>query len=287
MAGKTGTGSALRTSWTKEYPPKTVLRDDIGAMADAAVNVAVREFGRASMERITLTGSASKPWESVIDYVPGISDVDVHIEFRGSDLFSRRVRDVRSAIRYALAMEEEFKRLSPNPYHVPILQLHTVNGLRKREGYMETPRHSITTLLGSAPRHGAVKADMGVLRSLVLQNREFVRKFPLTLSDKTMESMDSGIRKVSGKMGSTAASALCLLGVPYDDAFGSNRTRVTRKLTRLGHGGTAREFAAFYLYGWRHHMDRDFPSLRDCLSHGHAALKGLMRIAEEGRDALE
>ncbi|MFW9769230.1 MAG: hypothetical protein ACFFEM_10450, partial [Candidatus Thorarchaeota archaeon] len=40
----------------------------------------------SSLESIYSKGSATKPWESHIDYVPTISDVDIHITIKGNKL---------------------------------------------------------------------------------------------------------------------------------------------------------------------------------------------------------
>lgn len=62
------------------------LRKDIDFMVKTAKEVLLKNFGK-NIVGIYFKGSASKKWDSHIDYVPELSDVDIHILFKNQKYY--------------------------------------------------------------------------------------------------------------------------------------------------------------------------------------------------------
>ena len=65
--------------WPNDFPAREVLRADVEAMAEAWRTVLLEELGAAAIDGLYLKGSAAKRWDSLVDYVPELSDVDLHV----------------------------------------------------------------------------------------------------------------------------------------------------------------------------------------------------------------
>jgi hypothetical protein len=64
--------------WGPPYPDPGEVRADVEAMVGAVAGALVARFGDA-IAGLWFKGSAQKRWDSPLDYVPEISDVDIHV----------------------------------------------------------------------------------------------------------------------------------------------------------------------------------------------------------------
>ena len=70
--------SSILPEWNHHYPDPGKLRHEINHMADSFVEVLLDDIPSQEIRGIYLKGSAQKEWDSPVDYVPEISDVDIH-----------------------------------------------------------------------------------------------------------------------------------------------------------------------------------------------------------------
>ncbi len=70
--------------WSGDFPPRKRLRAEVEAMTEAYLT-AIEAVIPGVLEGAYLKGSAVKRWDTPLDYVPEVSDVDVHLLFYEED----------------------------------------------------------------------------------------------------------------------------------------------------------------------------------------------------------
>jgi len=68
-------------AWSSHYPDPRVLKTEAFFMAEAFTEVLLEEIPDPDIVGIYCKGSVLKDWDSPLDYVPELSDVDIHILF--------------------------------------------------------------------------------------------------------------------------------------------------------------------------------------------------------------
>jgi hypothetical protein len=79
----------MEQRWPTTYPDPEQLRREIRLMVQAVAGSLREVFGDSKVRAIWFKGSAQKQWESPMDYVPSLSDVDIHVwrQRRGGSRF--------------------------------------------------------------------------------------------------------------------------------------------------------------------------------------------------------
>ncbi|MHA2290324.1 MAG: hypothetical protein ACXABG_16175, partial [Promethearchaeota archaeon] len=73
-------------------------------------------------------GSACKPWESAIDYVPILSDVDIHVRFANTDQDDPLSHlSMKKALDISQKYEKRFYRRRKDFIHLPRAQVVSIN----------------------------------------------------------------------------------------------------------------------------------------------------------------
>ena len=68
--------------WDDGYPDPSIVRSEVEAMVDAVTGALTETLGDA-LTGLWLKGSVSRTWDSPLDYVPELSDVDFHFAIAG------------------------------------------------------------------------------------------------------------------------------------------------------------------------------------------------------------
>ncbi len=123
-------------------------------MADAYVEALREAVPGEHLSGIYAKGSAYKPWDSAIDYVPVVSDVDLHVRFADEMDCERYIGDLRAARALARRALEHFQTRFPDASHVPRPQLTVLNEIERQPGYLPSPEGQLHMLHGS-PAEGA------------------------------------------------------------------------------------------------------------------------------------
>ena len=69
----------MTSDWPVNYPSKSALRREVQAAIDSWVEVLLDRLPDGAVRGIYFKGSAQKAWDSPVDYVPELSDVDLHL----------------------------------------------------------------------------------------------------------------------------------------------------------------------------------------------------------------
>ena len=84
----------------------------------------------SDLRRLYAKGSAVKPWDGPIDYVPTLSDLDLHLETVLADGLAATPQEAFDvAMRLSAKHEARLRRVRPDAFHLPRAQLSFLNDL--------------------------------------------------------------------------------------------------------------------------------------------------------------
>lgn len=238
--------------WPVSHPPET-LRAETEAMSEAWIEVLAQRLGPA-LRGVYRKGSAQKRWDTRIDYVPELSDVDIHVAFaRDEDI--GLIDSVDAAIEINEAVLAAYRRRVPRPLHVPKPQFVVANQLDKQPDIMPSPAKTVTTLLGE-PYHDRTLTDderatqRARSREQLTVHRAFIEALPLRIIDRPGRLATGLIGEMNWRLSPIAPRVLEVLGEPYEEVWSLNRTGLVRALEERGLDELAEAYAAYYLAGW-------------------------------------
>jgi hypothetical protein len=250
-------GVEAEPAWDSRYPAREDLRRDVEGMIAAFIGAILLAYPPGAIAGITWKGSSLKPWGSPLDYVPELSDVDLHVLFE-DDLPERAdyFKDLDSALDMQGRLEEGFRRRVPNPTHIPRIQMIVANVLHRMPAFVPSPAHTERTVYGRAEplREVDRSHSRATASALMLEHEPFLRGLPEDVSDKVAQHLWSVIRGMTWRVAPTAPRVLEALGMPYEEAWGMNRTGLHRALRAAGEETLAEAYAQFYLQGWRYFL---------------------------------
>lgn len=135
--------------WGDRFPNPEVLRAEVDAMVEAIAGALIDNLGEG-IEGLWLKGSAAKPWETPIDYVPELSDVDIHYRVSKSQ-GSAALEDLDRALVLHGEIARRFNAAQPSPTHVPRPQFISVDQIEQLSDYIPSPAATVQTLHGAPP----------------------------------------------------------------------------------------------------------------------------------------
>jgi len=271
-------------SWNDHYPAPAVLKKEVTCMAEAFAEVLLEEIPPSEIEGVYLKGSALKDWESPLDYVPELSDVDLHLLFSDDSSIERHLGSVSQAMNIQSKVERRFFSKVTEPRHVPRPQLVVLNRLLRDEDYVPPPKSTVSVLYGKdspEPDYSdPEKIRLSDCNSLLSQE-EFLSGLPLQSIDRPSKYIWQALRLVSYRVSPAGPRVLHLLGVPTETAWSVNRTRAVSLLTEMGEDRMARDYADYYRFGWEFFLSgySDGDAGRSALVAGAGALARGVEIA--------
>jgi hypothetical protein len=264
--------------WDSTYPPAGRLRDECEGMLDAIVDEVIANLGQAAIVGIYSHGSSTKPWDSPVDYVPELSDVDVHILLREPE---RLEGDLKRALAIQAGYERRFAARCPHPFHFPRPQIQVINGQLGSPDWFSPPPGLAKTLFGieseqvrPPPTQDRVqKADLAHLVDPAIP--ELLGRLPMWLIDRPGRYLWQALRDFGWRVGPTASRVLTVDGADYEAAWGGNRTRIIQTLVEVGEDELAEAYAGFYLRGWDYFRSEhlDAASAREAMTHAVRVLE--------------
>ena len=231
------------------------------------------------VEYAYVKGSAFKKWASDIDYIPYVSDVDIHVKIIDDDRITPLTPESFGAA-YSLTeqYENRFKNKSKQDYyHIPRIQLVQLN-LHGGKGYNVPPREQdvkpIISPVKFKPELAPKKVKIIDMRN-VLVERDFIDSFPEKLFFLSMYDYIPLLHKISGKVSPFPVRLLnqFVRENPHE-VWNWNRTRVVDELHKLGFEMLAEHYRKYYNLGWRaqesHFQDTNI--VRELLKYGYSVL---------------
>jgi len=210
---------------------------------DAAVAVwrgVIEERLSDTVEYALLKGSATKPWDSPVDYVPVVSDLDIHIGTRGGRPLFPPTRD---GYIYSLdttrIIEERFLELRPDHLHIPRPQV-VVMKEEHQDWLAETP-DQVKALYGEVPVRPPEPVerlrarDLAELRGL----GPLLDRLPEQVIDRLGLEYYRVLRMICYVVSPTPVRVLSQTHPDPKRLWALNRTGVIRELKWYGYGELA------------------------------------------------
>lgn len=246
----------MNIAWNDHYPEQRVLKHEIQSMLEAFVETLLEELPESEIEGIYFKGSAQKLWESPLDYVPELSDLDIHLLF-SDDSSIEKYLGTTQAMSIQSKVETKFFSKVDKPLHVPRPQLVILNTLLREEGYVPSPKSVVSVLYGKDYPQ-ADYSDSDKIRSSecqrIIKEEEYLSKFPLHIIDKPSRYLWDALRSLVWRVSPVGPRVLHILGLETEKAWSSNRTRIVSLLEEMGENQLVQDYAEFYLSGWEYFL---------------------------------
>ena len=262
-------------------------KEDIQCATEVWSDILPEVLG-SRLESMYGKGSALKPWDSHIDYVPIISDIDIHISLKDDEpLFGSSSHDFDIALNISQKCEDEFVHRRPEHLHIPRMQVIETRFLVKNEKYTPPRPQDIIVLYGNPPTHKVPPPD--VIRAVDLERicelEEYVDDMPRTIIDRTGLDWWSIIRTMSWRVSPSPVRILTQNHGNPIEVWSWNRTRIHKTLIEEGFDKLAEYYHGFYDAGWRLYLS-DFKGLkefRETARNGYYVLMESLSVAEKFR----
>jgi len=251
-------------------------RKDVEAGLKAWVTVLKEDLGSRILYAYA-KGSALKKLESPIDYVPIISDLDIHIMLVDDDsLLSGSSESFEEAIHYSKRYEDEYLLQNPKYLHVPRTQIMTINRLTSQLEYVPPRPQDILPLVGKIPKP-TLKTDDEIRRidkQNLMNYQEYIEALPRRLFDRTGLDYWFIIREICWRVSPAPVRLLTQITEDPLDVWSWNRTTIVKKLQSTEYAKIATHYQNFYLHGWNLFLSAftNSEEYRNCISAGYYTL---------------
>ena len=263
--------SATVPPWDATYPSAAALRAEADALRECIVETVLDVLPGGSVLGVYAGGSSLKPWDSVVDYVPELSDVDIHLLLTDEALLEG---DLDRTFAVQADYERRFTARYPQPLHQPRPQVVVINKLIADPAFMGPPAGATRTLFGRP--HEEVRpppTDFEFVRKVdrerLLEPRDqaWVAGLPAHTLDRPFKYLWQPVRDAAWRVAPAGPRVLSILGEGFDDAWGHNRTWVANRLHGVGQAEFGDAYVGYYVECWRYFLSgyRDNAAARSAL----------------------
>ena len=270
----------------RDHYPQEEARREVYSCIEAWKTIFETKFN-GKLEYAYAKGSGIKEWSSPIDYVPLLSDVDIHIKIIGDESL---LGSPETAMEEALEVSDEYERLflemNPDPLHVPRTQVVVLNKAAKDPRFL-LPMESddIYVMFGEPDlRKVPLKEKMRTVDHENLMDLEGVlRSLPMSAMDKTGLEYWYMIRRLVWHVSPAPVRLLTQVAEDPEEAWILNRTKVCDKLEEHGFHGLSQSYWDYYLLGWEMFFTdlRDTQIMRRVVSKAYDVLESALRLAKQ------
>ncbi len=257
-------------------PLQARAREDIESCGQAWNAVLQTEFGN-KLDYVIMKGSCVKPWDSPIDYVPVLSDVDIHVKTVDDAPMILSEVSFEQALEISESFEKEFLKRQPEHLHMPRTQLVDVNRLKQLIIYVPPRLENVQILHGNPKQENPPSPD--VIREIDRNNmqelEEVLERLPLSTVDRVGFDIWSLVRRICWLVSPTPVRLLSQQHEDPLEVWSWNRTRIAKELKESDRAHIAEHYVGFYRSGWDMFLS-DFKSnkaYRSVIHHGYLLLK--------------
>ena len=259
-------------------------KDDVLVSFDAWTTVLNETLGD-QVAYAYAKGSGLKKWESPIDYVPVISDIDIHFRIKNDEsLFADSEDPFSDALDISLAYETEFLRLQSDYLHIPRSQVIALNRLVQLVVFVPPNPDSVKPLIGELPKDEVPSADR--IRAIDLQNiyqlEEFIDRMPARVMDRTGLDFWGLIREMVYRVSPTPVRIASQKHDSPIELWSMNRTGICRELQLQGYSTIADHYREYYMQGWNLFLSgfTDLTAFREVMRNGYYVLTKCLKAAK-------
>ncbi|MFX0063912.1 MAG: hypothetical protein ACFFC7_17215 [Candidatus Hermodarchaeota archaeon] len=232
-------------------------------------------------------GSSMKQWETPIDYVPILSDVDIHIMLNdGAPLLKNSESAFPTAINISQKYEKLFFSRNPNNLHMPRVQIVLLNKLVEEPIYVPPRLNDVWSLIGEPEMKQAVPIEK--IRQIdltrLLEDEPFLNILPGNIFDRVGLDFWVIIRRMNWRVSPAPIRLLTqLINEHPQEVWSWNRTKIVSKLEEQGFSNISHSYTQFYIKGWQlfnsHFTDNSI--FREIIMNGYGVLRDCLEAVRE------
>ena len=269
--------SIILTSMSEYSAYMKQAKKEVESSLDIWKTIFEEEYSE-TIDYVYCKGSATKNWESYIDYVPVLSDVDIHVNPKEHSNFFMDDSFIFESINISEQYETRFIEENPNYFHLPRMQVINLKKLFNAVDTVIFPKKSeMRVLMGepgemnNPPNDEIKKIDLQRLTEL----EEFFQTIPHSMIDRTGQDLWCMIRRMNWRVSPSPFRLLSQTSENPLDLWALNRTKISEELEKNGYHLIAESYKDYYYEGWIAFME-DFTnsqSMRRIISSGYEVLK--------------
>ena len=273
----------MAIAWDAHYPDPERLRHEVERVAELYVEALLEGIPKVAVRGIYLTGSANKQWDSPLDYVPQVSDVDLHVWFHDEHAWSRYLGSVSVAMEVQRQVELRYRADVNDPLHEPRPQLVVMNKMMAElSDLVFSPRSTVRVLYGEEYPESDYSDPDRIRRvdcGRLIEDETYVDALPLHVVDTPGRYIWEAMRPLVWRVSPTGPRVLHVSGVDTETAWSKNRTRVISMLREVGRCSLADSYEGYYLSAWDYFLSsyHDTDAARSAIEHA-------VQVLTEGAD---
>jgi hypothetical protein len=231
-----------------------IARKDVKACLNIWKEILLENFSD-KIEVIYSKGSASKPWETAIDYVPILSDVDIHVRFANDDQNTPLNRlPMDRALELSKAYETRFLSSQEEYLHLPRVQINDLTRLSQDPSFLLPQVEDVVLLYGWYDPPVAISDEIirGYDKKNLLRDTEFIKKLPVSAFDRTGLDYWSLLRRINWRISPAPVRLLTqLILITPCEIWSWNRTKIINELIKQDLNSLATSYQEYYIVGWK------------------------------------
>ena len=267
----------MKTAWSESYPSKGALRREVQAMVQAILHVLLCEIGEDSLRGVYFKGSGQRKWDTLLDYVPELSDVDIHVWFDDGKWAETGGIDLETSLRIQAGIQNAYHEAIADPIHLPRPQIIPLNQLKQDIEYVPPPPGGVQVIFGEN-MDADVRLSPAEIRRIdadrLAVDGAAIASLPLKAIDRPGRYIWTALAYLSWRVSPTGARVLDLLGMDPDETWRMNRTAVISALRARDQDLLADRLSEYYIRAWDYFLSgyRDDEAARHMIRSGANAI---------------
>lgn len=210
------------------------------------------DFQGDNLSYIYAKGSAIKNWDSLIDYVPVLSDIDIHYGIHDKSKLFDGKNPRKASLKVTLEYENRFNKDNPNKLHIPRSQIMCINNLQGVVPFVHPLETSVEMLFGEFPDHPQLLDDY--IREIDMNNLQDLEAYLAVLPDSYFDKVGldywASLRQLNWRVSPSPTRILTQLLSEPMIVWTWNRTKLKNELEIQGLNDLANTYEEYYLNGW-------------------------------------
>jgi hypothetical protein len=240
--------------WSDPFPDATQLRDEVNGMVESVRDALLGALPNDQIAGLYFKGSAQKTWNTPLDYVPELSDADIHIWFTETAEESTHRIGIPLGQRIQADIERRFFEKHRHSLHVPRPHFVVLNDLMKQKNYVSSPTTAVDKLYG-LPYPESDFSDIHRLRMIDYENMMcevgYLDRLPMKIIDRPGHYLWEALASIAWHISPVGPRVLTLAGTDPQTAWSMNRTQIVRALETVGEAEFADVYATYYFAAWQ------------------------------------
>ncbi|MHA1935618.1 MAG: hypothetical protein ACW97A_10065 [Candidatus Thorarchaeota archaeon] len=258
------------------------LHEMARADVETCIEVWKEILERLDIEYAYAKGSATKKWESPIDYVPEISDVDIHIFLKDDTSLLQPSNEFADAMNLSATYERRFHEVQQEPLHMPRSQIMLISHFKSVIDYTPPRIQDVRILFGNVIQEEL--PDIETIRRCDLNRLgeldEFLSPLPMRVKHRAGLDLWSIIRPMTWRV---SPSPVRILSQTHNDPISLwswNRTRIEKELRNQDYEQIADSYRGYYESGWELFLSefKSREAFRSTLVNGYNLLKDCYKV---------